>query len=465
MLWEYIEEKMLRHPDSTLKEGDACITYKGAVAFAKEFAKRLEASCYGILCRSELSGALAILSCIAAGATFLPLSYRYGRKHCENIFQTVHPEYMITDIIGELRPVKLDDGTYREPVGERPAAILCTSGTTGKPKGIMLSEKNLCTNLSDIRRYFAIGPADKILISRSLYHCAVLTGELLTSLCQGTHVHFFSESFRPGEILRKINAEEITVLCGTPTMLTALARFERRAVSEDMLRTIAISGECLDAARARTIRDAFPAAKIYHVYGLTEASPRVTFLPPEQFAVQGTCVGYPLHSLQLRVVNQRGKAVCVGETGELCVRGDSVMMGYYNDPAATAAVLRGGWLHTGDMAVMSREGLVKIRGRKDNMIIRGGMNIYPQEIEKSLSMDTRVREVMAYGISDPLFGEKIGLRIAGNFAGRGEVLRMCRRMLLPYQMPAVVELMDELPKNGAGKIIRKKGGRRAEENA
>ena len=95
---------MLRHPDSTLKEGDACITYKGAVAFAKEFAKRLEASCYGILCRSELSGALAILSCIAAGATFLPLSYRYGRKHCENIFQTVHPEYMITDIIGELRP-------------------------------------------------------------------------------------------------------------------------------------------------------------------------------------------------------------------------------------------------------------------------------------------------------------------------------------------------------------------------
>lgn len=465
MLWKYIEEKMLRHQDSTLVEEDICITYEGAVAFAKEFAKRLEASCYGILCRSELSGALAILSCIAAGVTFLPLSYRYGRKHCENIFQTVHPEYMITDIMGELNVVKLDNGTYQEPVGERPAAILCTSGTTGKPKGIMLSEKNLCTNISDIRRYFAINPADKILISRSLYHCAVLTGELLTSLCQGTHVHFYSESFRPGEILRKIKAEEITVLCGTPTMLTALARFERCTSNKSTLRTIAISGECLDAARARTIKDAFPAAKIYHVYGLTEASPRVTFLPPEQFAAQGTCVGYPLRSLQLRVVDRRGTVVFPGETGELCVRGDSVMMGYYNDPTATVAVLRGGWLYTGDMAEISREGLVKIRGRKDNMIIRGGMNIYPQEIEKCLSMDSRVREVMAYGISDPLFGEKIGLRIAGDFAGRDEVLRMCRRMLLPYQVPAVVELMDELPKNGAGKIVREKGGRRAEENA
>lgn len=141
------------------------------------------------------------------------------------------------------------------------------------------------------------------------------------------------------------------------------------------------------------------------------------------------------------------------------------MMGYYNDPTATVAVLRGGWLYTGDMAEISREGLVKIRGRKDNMIIRGGMNIYPQEIEKCLSMDSRVREVMAYGISDPLFGEKIGLRIAGDFAGRDEVLRMCRRMLLPYQVPAVVELMDELPKNGAGKIVREKGRRRVEENA
>ena len=465
MLWEYIEEKMLRYPDSTLAEEDVFITYEGAIAFAKEFAKRLGASCYGILCRSELFGALAILSCIAAGATFLPLSYRYGRKHCENIFQTVHPEYVITDIMGELSVVELDGGTYREPVGERPAAILCTSGTTGKPKGVMLSEKNLCTNISDIRRYFAIGPADKILIPRSLYHCAVLTGEFLTSLCQGTHICFFSDSFNTSEILRRIRKNEITVLCGTPTMLISLAYFGRRAVAGSTLRTIAVSGECLDTVRAQTIESAFPAAKIYHVYGLTEASPRVTFLPPEQFAAQGTYVGYPLHSLQLRVVNRRGKAICPGEAGELCVRGDSVMMGYYFDPAATAAVLRGGWLYTGDMAEISREGLVKILGRRDNMIIRGGMNIYPQEIEKCLSMDSRVREVMAYGISDPLFGEKIGLRIAGDFAGRDEVLRMCRRMLLPYQVPAVVELMDELPKNGAGKIVREKGGRRAEENA
>ena len=109
---------------------------------------------------------------------------------------------------------------------------------------------------------------------------------------------------------------------------------------------------------------------------------------------------------------------------------------------------------------MEPNGLVKIRGQKDNMIIRGGMNIYPQEIEKNLSQDVRVREVMAYGIPDAFFGEKIGLRIAGDFTNRDQVLRLCQRMLLPYQMPSVVELVDALPKNGSGKVIREKTVRR-----
>lgn len=465
MLWEYIKEKMDRYPNSALSEGKVIYTYREVSAFAERLAAQLTGSCYGVLCRSELSGALAVLSCIAAGVPFVPLCHRYGRRHCENIFQTIRPEYILTDEGGKLRAAELEDSTYCAPKGERPAAILCTSGTTGAPKGVMLSEKNLCTNVSDICRYFAIGPGDRILISRSLYHCAVLTGEFLTALCQGAHIHFFSEGFHPGKLLQRIEEEEITTLCGTPTMLGALARFGRQTAAARGLRTLAVSGECMDAARAETIRRAFPAARIYHVYGLTEASPRVTFLPPEQFARQGSYVGYPLHSLQLRVVDKKGRAVFPGETGELCVRGDSVMMGYYNDPAATDAVLRGGWLHTGDLAAMDRNGLVKIRGRKDDLIIRGGMNIYPAEIERCLAADPRVREVMAYGIPDPVSGERIGLRIAGDFSGRDEVLRMCRQWLLPYQIPAVVELMEALPKNGAGKLLRTGKYRKDTENA
>lgn len=464
MLWKYIEEKMLQHPCSKLTEKGVTMSYEEAVVFAKAFARSLDGSCYAVLCRSELFAALAILSCIAAGVPFVPMSYRYGRKHCERIFDTIRPEYAITDVLGELQVVELQSGCYRNPAGEQPAAILCTSGTTGTPKGVMLSKRNLLANLLDIRRYFAVGVTDKILIARPLYHCAVLTGEFLISLCLGVHICFFSTGLDPAGILKALKKDEITVLCGTPTMLCALAHFGRRAAAGSNVRTIAVSGECLDTARARIIESAFPTAKIYHVYGLTEASPRVTFLPAEQFATDGAWVGYPLHSVRLRVADRRGSPVFPGEAGELCVQGDSVMLGYYNDPGATATVLRGGWLHTGDMAIMRRDGLVKILGRRDNMIIRGGMNIYPQEIEKALAVDGRVSEVLAYGIPDSLSGEKIGLRIAGSFTGRDEVLRMCRHLLLPYQMPTVVELVDSLPKSGSGKILRPRRGRKAEED-
>lgn len=464
MLWKYIEEKMNCHPDSRISEDVVSFTYQEAVDFVKQFAGRLDGTCYAILCRSELFAALAILSCIAAGVTFVPMSYRYGRTHCERILETVRPDFVITDMLGQLTVVTLDDGTYQEPPGERPAAILCTSGTTGMPKGVMLSRRNFLTNIADINRYFAIDSADNILIARPVYHCAVLTGELFVSLCRGTNISFYSEGLNPALLLQKIKKENITVLCGTPTMFMALAQFGRRAATGNSLRTIVLSGECLDFVRAKAIEKAFQTAKIYHVYGLTEASPRVAFLPPDLFASRGDWSGYPLHSVQLRVVDRQGKPAAPGETGELCVRGNSVMMGYYNDPGATAAVLRGGWLHTGDMAVMEANGLVKIRGRKDNMIIRGGMNIYPQEIEKNLAQDIRVREVMAYGIPDAFFGEKIGLRIAGDFTNRDQVLRLCQRMLLPYQMPSVVELVDTLPKNGSGKIIRKKTVRRVRDD-
>ena len=407
MLWKYIEEKMLQHPSSNLMEEGVSMTYEEAVIFAKAFAQSLDGSCYAILCRSELFSALAVLSCIAAGVPFVPMPYRYGRKHCEKIFNTIHPEYAITDVLGELQVVELEEGAYRKPEGEQPAAILCTSGTTGAPKGVMLSERNLLTNLMDIRRYFAVGPMDKILIARPLYHCAVLTGEFFISLCRGVNICFFNGGLDPAGILQVLKKEGITVLCGTPTMLSALARFGRRATAASAVRTIAVSGECLDTARARFIENAFPAAKIYHVYGLTEASPRVTFLPAEQFAADGTCVGYPLHSVRLRVVDRRGKPVFPGEAGELCVQSESVMLGYYDDPAGTAAVLRGGWLHTGDMAVMRRDGLVKIQGRKDNMIIRGGMNIYPQEIEKTLAMDPRFLRCWLTASPMPCPGKKL----------------------------------------------------------
>ncbi|MDY5627631.1 MAG: class I adenylate-forming enzyme family protein, partial [Clostridia bacterium] len=173
-LWEKIKESMLSNPTSTVSEKEAKMTYEEMVIFAEKFAKGLTSSCYGILCNSELSCAMALLSCFAAGATAVPLSIRYGEKHCRKIIDKIGMPYIISDIYGELQTTDIDMGRYRKPL-IKPALIMCTSGTSGNPKGVMLGEKNILTNVGDIAEYFDVTEEDTVLIARPLYHCAVLT--------------------------------------------------------------------------------------------------------------------------------------------------------------------------------------------------------------------------------------------------------------------------------------------------
>lgn len=445
MLWEFIKHNMLSHPGSEIAEETAAMTYEEAVVFAENFSKKLQGPCYAVLCQSELMASLALLSCFAAGVTAVPLSYRYGEQHLRRILETIHPPFVITDMGGTLTVVDVDTGEYGKDLmpTPTPAVILCTSGTTGKPKGVMLSEKNILTNLRDIQSYFSVEKKDKILIARPLYHCAVLTGEWLLALSKGMDIRFYSRPCNPAELLATIRAHDITAMGGTPTLLQLLARFGEREAEPFPLQHVVVSGEPLGRQAGTRIRKGFPNATIYHVYGLTEASPRVAYLPPELFDTQSDWVGKPLPSVQVAILD-----------GELCVKGDNVMLGYYNDRALTQKVLRDGWLHTGDMAVMNEEGLIQIKGRKDNMIIRAGMNLYPQELENALLADERVEEVLVYGIQDELWGQRIGLQVKGKFHSQAAVCRLCAKVLPPYAQPSKVELVDSLPKNGSGKLIR-----------
>lgn len=445
MLWEVMKRSMLSHPGSHITEDNATMTYEEALIFAEAFASKLKGPCYAVLCQSELMASLALLSCFAAGVTAVPLSHRYGEQHLRRILETIHPPFVITDMGGTLTVVDVDTGEYGKDFmpDPAPAVILCTSGTTGKPKGVMLSEKNILTNLRDIQSYFSVEKKDKILIARPLYHCAVLTGEWLLALSKGMEIRFYSRPCNPAELLATLRAHDITVLGGTPTLLQLLARFGERDDTPLPLRHVVVSGEPLGKYAGARIRKGFPGVNIYHVYGLTEASPRVTYLPPELFDTHSEWVGKPLPSVQVAIID-----------GELCVKGDNVMLGYYNQSDLTKLVLRDGWLHTGDMAVMDENGLIQIKGRKDNMIIRAGMNLYPQELENVLLADERVEEVLVYGIKDELWGQRIGLLMKGKFASHAEVCKLCAKVLPPYAQPSKVELVESLPKNGSGKIIR-----------
>ena len=452
-LWNHIKERMLAHPSQQICENDASLSFEDTVIWAEQFAKRLNGiHCCAILCSSEMASAMALLSCFAAEVTAVPLSMRYGEAHCNKILDTISPDGIIMDTGGQITLYKIKDSQYIS-LSEHPALIMCTSGTTGKPKGAMLSEHNILTNVTDIADYFALDEKDTILIARPLYHCAVLTGEFLTALFKGSKIRFYSEQFNPTKMLELIKQYGITAFCGTPTLLSIMARFNRGDASET-LRHICISGECMSKEVGLKILAAFPNCNIYHIYGLTEACPRISYLPPKLFSDYPDCVGIPLNSVSIKILNDAGHLCKKNEEGILYVKGGNVMLGYYRDPEKTNKVLKDGWLCTGDIAVINEAGLLKIKGRNDDLIIKSGMNIYPAEIEATLKKDPRVKEVLIYGYKSP-FGTQIGLKIAGKFSSTQEVKHFCSDALPSFQVPSTIELLEELPKNGSGKVIRR----------
>lgn len=453
-LWSFIKEHMLKNPEQQIRENGASLSFEETVIWAEGFAKRLNGvECCAILCSSEMATAMSLLACFAAGVTAVPLSIRYGEAHCNKILDTISPDAIIMDTNGELTVYKLKNCQYIAPE-KHPALIMCTSGTTGKPKGAMLSEKNILTNVSDIADYFTMDKSDTILIARPLYHCAVLTGEFLTAIVRGANIRFYSEQFNPTKMLELIKEYGITAFCGTPTLLSIMARFNRNNANAT-LRQICISGECMGSETGRNIRAAFPACRIYHIYGLTEACPRVSYLPPEHFEEYPDCVGIPLKSVSIKIMNEQGNLCHANEEGILYVKGDNVMLGYYREPEKTSNVLKDSWLCTGDVAVINDAGFLKIKGRNDDLIIKSGMNVYPAEIEGVIKQDSRVKEVLVYGFHNS-FGTQIGMKLVGDFSSTKEVKQFCMKVLPSFQVPSVIELVDELPKNGSGKIIRRK---------
>ena len=423
MLRKLLWERMKRFENQTLSDEKNTLTYGEALVFAESFARKLTVSKVGVFCNSELHAGLGILACIAAGVTAVPLSARYGETHVGRIVQHIGLSHTITDESGVLA-VKQIAPILPEPEDlSDTALVMCTSGTTGSPKGAMITLDALTTNLLDIERYFAINQSDTILIARPLYHCAVLTGEFLISLCRGLNIRFYNGDFNPIRLLQAISAQQATVLGGTPTLFYHL---------------------CQMAGRSKIMRKSLADADIYNVYGLTEASPRVSALPPELFDEHPLSVGFPLQSVQAKV-----------DSGELLIRGKTVMKGYYNDPAQTNRALSREWLHTGDGVMIDSAGRITIKGRLDNMIIRAGMNIFPQEIESALKADPRVTEALVYGERNGVT-QRLCLKITADGLTKSDIMAICRESLSAYEIPDTVEIVDALPRNASGKLLRPK---------
>ncbi|MFC0274587.1 fatty acid--CoA ligase family protein [Metabacillus herbersteinensis] len=335
------------------------------------------------------------------------------------------------------------------------AVILYTSGTTGKPKGAMLTHKNLYSNAIDTGEYLKMNDTDKVVATLPMFHVFCLTVSLNAPLMSGATL-LIVPRFTPGEIFKLVKDNEATVFAGVPTMYNFLLQFEGANPDElKSLRLCISGGASMPVALLKGFEQKFKVV-ISEGYGLSEASPVTCFNPLDRPRKAGS-IGTNIVNVENKVVNELGEEVPPNQVGELIVKGPNVMKGYYKMPEETAHTIRDGWLYTGDLARVDEEGYIFIVDRKKDLIIVGGYNVYPREVEEVLYNHEDVVEVAVVGVPDLNFGEGVKCFVVSKKADLTEetLLEYCKEHLAKYKVPSSIEFLNELPKNTTGKILRR----------
>ena len=333
------------------------------------------------------------------------------------------------------------------------AVILYTSGTTGKPKGAMLTHKNLYRNAKDSADFLKVNENDKVVATLPMFHVFCLTVALNAPLMNGATV-IIVPRFSPQVIFDVVRKYEATVFAGVPTMYNFLLQSPGEVNDLKSLRLCISGGASMPVALLKNFEKKYNVI-ISEGYGLSEASPVTCFNPLDKPRKAGS-IGTTIVNVENKVVNELGEEVAPGKVGELVVRGPNVMSGYYKMPEETSAAIRDGWLYTGDLAKMDEEGYFYIVDRKKDMIIVGGYNVYPREVEEVLYSHENVVEVAVIGVPDPQFGEAIKCFVVTNASvNESDLLGYCAERLAKYKVPSSIEFLEELPKNTTGKILRR----------
>jgi long-chain acyl-CoA synthetase len=337
------------------------------------------------------------------------------------------------------------------------AVILYTSGTTGKPKGAELTHANLLTNAEVCMRTTSeIEEGDVVFGGLPLFHSFGQTVAMNASLKVGACLTLVPK-FDPGEALETIQRDRVTHFYGVPTMFGALLHHpERERYDTSSLRTCITGGASMPVEVLRGFEQAFGCV-VLEGYGLSETSPVACSNHPDRERKPGS-IGTPIEGVEMRVVDEDDNEVERGEVGEIVIRGHNVMKGYWQRPEATEEAMRGGWFHSGDMARVDDEGYFYIVDRKKDLIIRGGYNVYPREVEEVLYEHPKVREAAVLGVPHDEWGEEIGAAVVvhpGEELSAEEVSAYVKERIAAYKYPRIVWFLDELPKGPTGKILKR----------
>ncbi|MBT8108899.1 MAG: AMP-binding protein [Gammaproteobacteria bacterium] len=338
-----------------------------------------------------------------------------------------------------------------------PINIQFTSGTTGAPKGATLTHCNILNNGYEAGKGMRLTPEDRLCIPVPLYHCFGMVLGVLAAVTHGATMVFPSPVYEPLSTLQAVQDEQCTALHGVPTMfVTELDHPEFASFDLSALRTGIIAGAPCPEKLMHQIIDDMHMENVLIAYGQTEVSPiNHMTLPEDSFDNRTQTVGRPIPHIEIKIVDADNRVLPIGAQGEICTRGYSVMKGYWNDDDKTAETIIDGWLHSGDLGTMNEHGYVRITGRIKDMIIRGGENVYPREIEEFLYTHPKVAEAQVFGVPDMKMGEEVCAWIQlmdGETATEEEIRDFCRGQITHFKIPRHVRFVDEFPMTVTGKI-------------
>lgn len=335
------------------------------------------------------------------------------------------------------------------------AVILYTSGTTGKPKGAMLTHRNIASNTAAMSQLAEYTEKDRIIAVLPMFHVFCIATCINIPISCGANIVIVPK-FSPTEVINSIRREKATLFAGVPTMFSFLLQVPG-ATAEDFssIRACFSGGASIPVELLHRFEDKYK-VHILEGYGLSETAPVTAFNPLRGTRKPGS-VGIDIPEVKNKVVDHNGMEVPRGEIGELIVKGPNVMMGYLGMPEATSSAVKDGWFYTGDLARMDEEGYIYIVDRKKDMILVGGYNVYPREVEEVLYQHPNIVESAVIGIADIEYGEIVKAFVVTNDESitMDDILSFCQDKLAKYKLPKQMEFMKELPKNSTGKILRR----------
>jgi long-chain acyl-CoA synthetase len=342
----------------------------------------------------------------------------------------------------------------REP--DDTAVILYTSGTTGTPKGAELTHANLTSNIAAVVKLHSFGDDDVMLGALPLFHSFGQTCSMNAAIASGATLSLIPR-FDAGRALDIIERDRATVFQGVPTMYTAMLAHPRQASFDtSTLRVCVSGGSSLPREVLRGFEERF-GCTLLEGYGLSETSPVASSNHPDRERRAGS-IGMPIEGVEMKVVDPDGNELPPGRPGEILIRGPNVMKGYWNRPDATADAIRDGWLHTGDIGRTDEDGYFYVVDRIKELIIRGGYNVYPREIEEVLHEHPSVSEAAVIGIPHPELGEEVAAAVSlkdGATVDEQELREFVKARVAAYKYPRTIVILDELPKGPSGKILKR----------